>query len=799
VFTVRGVLEARRDFIAVPVDLDNAFNEMSRAATVEVFEAEESLRHMAQFFGVTLAPTFPLEAGGQLWESRHGMAEGGAQGSPDAGAAFSVGLQPSLVRLDRACRAGGGCAFGGADDLYPTGPPHIVIPALLEFQREVKERCGLTLNMKKTKVFSWDGEVPAGSPAWLRLAGEEVDGEWLQGFLCYGCPVGEDRYVSFKLKEVADRILADAARSVEVLGRDRQALWSALRASINQRFDYWCQLVRPSLARPVAAYLDRQTWCVLEAAVGFRVPRAGQLLEEGADFLVPVPVCGLEARPFPEWGVRQPVRLHGAGLRSHEDNCFPAYVGALEQAAAFMAEVPALQEALGGEGAWGEDADPATRWEPLLNSGLRDGEELRAAVASLQQEAREAATFLGEEVEGVLADRMGGFGKDTTGSTRQAIVVQRETARGRLLLQGLEQMPNREARPVWSWPERDKHSAAWLLCLPQPETSFSAQEFSEAFAAFLCQPSPACRPRVGEAVPGRQKVCKWGDTVVNTTMRGDGWRRRHDAVKLRLLALHRWAGVPAVCEVFNQFADLIPQDGLSRIERGRRRQALVPDFKVPGEQGEGSILCELKCMSASKSRYPRNPRPRNGVRAADRRADGLSANYATKARNIDHDHCGIPRLPPAEPGAPRFPPPPPRQVGPVETRLLTFGRIRGWCFGAWGEVSEDVHSLVQRLAQARVQVAGLQPGRQGPVRSREAKLTGLVGYVRRDLAFTAVREQARLLLDRLELLGDGATQAARRRDWAVRLEAVAIKERRAQDVCLRQGRAIRRHGFGKLD
>ena len=87
----------------------------------------------------------------------------------------------------------------------------------------------------------------------------------------------------------------------------------------------------------------------------------------------------------------------------------------------------------------------------------------------------------------------------------------------------------------------------------------------------------------------------------------------------------------------------------------------------------------------------------------------------------------------------------------------------------------------------------------GQSRSREAQLAGLVGYVRRDLAFTAVREQASLLLDRMELLGDGATEAARRRDWAVRIEAVAVKERRAQDVCLKQGRAIRRHGFGKLD
>ena len=101
--------------------------------------------------------------------------------------------------------------------------------------------------------------------------------------------------------------------------------------------------------------------------------------------------------------------------------------------------------------------------------------------------------------------------------------------------------------------------------------------------------------------------------------------------------------------------------------------------------------------------------------------------------------------------------------------------------------------VAKRNAEARargwtIQVSGSPASRPGRLRAQW------------DLAFTAVREQqASLLLDRMELLGDGATEAARRRDWAVRIEAVAVKERRAQDVCLKQGRAIRRHGFGKLD
>ena len=225
---------------------------------------------------------------------------------------------------------------------------------------------------------------------------------------------------------------------------------------------------------------------------------------------------------------------------------------------------------------------------------------------------------------------------------------QREATRGRLLLRALELHHEREARPVWSWPGRDKHSASWLLCLPKPETYFSGPEFSEAFAAHLCLPSPACAPRVGEQVPGRSKVCKWGDKVVNAKMRGDGLRKRHDAIKLRLRGLLVWAGIPVVCEVFNLFASCIPQAGLSRIERGRRSQGLVPDFKLRGEEGEGDILCELKCMSASESRYPRNPQPRDGVRAVDRRAGGLTDDYIKKAKEVDWQHCGTPP-PPSSP------------------------------------------------------------------------------------------------------------------------------------------------------
>ena len=53
-----------------------------------------------------------------------------------------------------------------------------------------------------------------------------------------------------------------------------------------------------------------------------------------------------------------------------------------------------------------------------------------------------------------------------------------------------------------------------------------------------------------------------------------------------------------------------------------------------------------------------------------------------------------------------------------------------------------------------------------------------------------------VLLGRLRLLGDGVTKAARMRQQVEAAEAVAVRKRRAQAVCLCQGRDIRRHGFG---
>ena len=139
------------------------------------------------------------------------------------------------------------------------------------------------------------------------------------------------------------------------------------------------------------------------------------------------------------------------------------------------------------------------------------------------------------------------------------------------------------------------------------------------------------------------------------------------------------------------------------------------------------------------------------MKAVDKRASTLPAEYRQHARKVDAEYGGVPQ----------------GVVGPVEAKLLSFPPLRRWVFGAWGEASEDVHSLVKDLASSRAKHQQQLEGRwRWSKRTEEAEVAVLTGQVRRLLSLEGVRSQARCLLDRLRGLGAGAAAAVKRRQWA---------------------------------
>ena len=139
----------------------------------------------------------------------------------------------------------------------------------------------------------------------------------------------------------------------------------------------------------------------------------------------------------------------------------------------------------------------------MLSSGCREGVELRRVWNYLQEEERQAVRWLDEATQENLSSRVedvGGSSRD--GSTRGKLSEERDVTMARLVKKGLETHPrqDRANRPVWAWLQRDKLSAAWLQALPGPDTSLSSAEFTEAAAAALCLPSPACSDRLGQVI-----------------------------------------------------------------------------------------------------------------------------------------------------------------------------------------------------------------------------------------------------------------------------------------------------------
>ena len=121
----------------------------------------------------------------------------------------------------------------------------------------------------------------------------------------------------------------------------------------------------------------------------------------------------------------------------------------------------------------------------------------------------------------------------------------------------------------------------------------------------------------------------------DTTLRGDSFLHKHDAVKQKLFSLAGQCHLPTTSEVFSAFGPCIPQRSLSRTVRGRTCQGMVPDFlfEMPATVGRnptGNLaggrvptLGELKTIALCPS-YMRKGATKRGVNL---QADALPAEY----------------------------------------------------------------------------------------------------------------------------------------------------------------------------
>ena len=116
------------------------------------------------------------------------------------------------------------------------------------------------------------------------------------------------------------------------------------------------------------------------------------------------------------------------------------------------------------------------------------------------------------------------------------------------------------------------------------------------------------------------------------------------------------------------------------------------------------------------------------------------------------------------------------QGGPTLRKLESYPAVLDLCFGAYGENSEGVKSLMDKMVESRVRSLGLRRGSP-----ESAKELGIVtGLLRRRLSSAVMRANVQCLLERLVMVGEGQGQAGRRRQWARAEEERGRQEREAQ-------------------
>ena len=751
-------LELHPDWVAVKIDLRNAYNELKRAAILARLDAAETLRDLVPLTWATCsgAPEIYLAHDGNT-PAGYSSAEGARQGDPMASGQFCTAIHPEVCQLDsELSAAAGGFAKFDMDDGYAVGPPAAVFPAVLRFAARA-QTLGLEMQLHKCKCFSPTVDLlnhPARPPMVQVGRVTLADGHEARGITVGGVPLGEERFVSHHLSCKVDVMLSNMSIITSKL-RDRhlQALWSVTYHCIQHQFQYWVQHCSPEVVLPMATRADEALLGVARCCISDNLGRDALSLGR----------------------LRLPARRYGAGLRSLAQLAPAAFLGTLCRTVPLLADrvvsgrlvagfMPLLTQAL--------EVDPAVGNDPLMR--IQAFSQTRSALAAAFHTAWDQilgeTRNLGEESLAEVFCRAARQGK----GVQHALTSFREKARFQALdveLRGLAATDMRKA----AWLNVDRFSTVWVSAWPTEDLQFSSPEFREMSTFYFGLPSPACAAHVGEPIANRRTTLDaYGTRLTTLTLPGDGWRTQHDAIKWRLVQDAREMSFRLREEVYGLFAACIPQAGRAQADgmHLRKRQGLVPDFLVHAalDGPERPLLFELKTLHYGSSTYtPAEAR----CHAVATRASALPAEYTNKARMVDRRFCNTST----------------GDVGPVEAKLRTFEPVRGIVFGAWGEASPVVSKLLTLMAKS----GALRHWRSMRC-SDPAHAVGVVAWLlRRRWGLTALRENARLKLDRLTHVGHGAVAASRRRDMACEAHAARMRTTAGQLISGPRARAAERH------
>jgi hypothetical protein len=308
-----------------------------------------------------------------------------------------------------------------------------------------------------------------------------------------------------------------------------------------------------------------------------------------------------------------------------------------------------------------------------------------------------------------------------------------------------------------NWCAINTFSRAFTSAIPTRGNEIPSAYWWEVWADYMACPSPGAAAMVGKVVPnmnrrlshsGHEAVASSGLNV------GGSITVRHDELKWVIADACRSMKLPTVCEVYGLFAAYVSQaQSAAFMQMDRRaRQILEPDFMFT-PHGRAASLADLKFITFCPSRYKTGPQVNDfGTQSAavNRRADLVNSADAGSGGYHEKAHKGDVRWNGTAAGA----------RGPIQVRLDSFGRVKGFAAGAFGECSDDVAHLVADLANSGAESSWMDMGARS---KREAR--GIIKHqLTKSFGVTTVRANAACKLLRLGVLasGDAKSAAARR-------------------------------------
>ena len=730
VFGMRLLLEAHPEWALVKVDLKNAFNEVDRVKVLRALSGFRDLRGLLRVMWATLQPKsevfFHGVKRGRLVKAPFTSQAGLQQGDALSCIGMCAVMQKAVVEADSALLEVGGACRACMDDVVMVGPKEVLAVVVERYRSRVLELTGASISPAKSCQFSFaEGRVGVD---WLQEGVVKRDGVVVgRGVSVLGVPVGTDGFIGESLRVKVDEVVSNIQHiSNMLLPCHLQSLWALLYYSFNAQFVFWIQHVWGGVVRDAAGRIDVVVADVVRQLFG-------------------VAIDDLSWRR-----VRLPAALDGCGVRSLVELGPAAFLGAFLQSVPSCLDssdgsergfLPQLTDVLGASVV--APLGVAGRWRGFLQRGLPTAKAFAEAWGLLQAEVgghSQRDDLLSAPVEDVEVSRHA-----KRGLQRLLTWGREKVARDKLagLVDGL---PGWDPRKL-SLRSVDNFSRMWVGAWPCRECRLLNVEFREVATAYLGLDSPVCIPIVGEVIGTRGlKVDRGGFALTTAQLKGDGWRKQHDALKWCVADMARAAEVATEVEVYGLFASVIsrrPRDG--RLE-GRRLQGMVPDLLL--ELGGRPKLWDVKTLHCGRSTYQWETR-RPTKRAVERRAAEVPHGCVVDAVKLDRDLNNIPS----------------NVRGPVQRRLEEYGEVTGLVFGAFGEVSESVAVLVRSLARAAAARSHVV------VEPNQVQERGrcLEWVFRRRLAMVGWRASAHLRLSRARFAGVQGRIAERRRVEARRM------------------------------